>query len=67
MYMGEYPVPMTSAGTAENGNGEVWQARFTAPLCTTNPTMVWRVALQPGREMDPDMPVKLTFQAEGRA
>lgn len=71
MYLGEYPVPMTRAGMAEDGAQEgdsnVWQARFTAPFCTTDPTMTWRIDLQPGMEMEPDMPVKLTFQADGRA
>lgn len=67
MYMGEYPVPMTRAGAAGDGNGELWEARFTAPVCTTDPGMTWRIDLQPGMEQEFQMPLKLTFQAEGRA
>ncbi|MDL0429533.1 hypothetical protein QPM17_00205 [Marinobacter sp. TBZ242] len=67
MYMGEYPVPMTRTGPAEDGGSKLWEARFTAPVCTTNPEMTWRVDLQSGMEKPIDMPIKLTFQAEGRA
>lgn len=67
MYMGEYPVPMTRAGVAADGSGELWEARFTAPYCTTEPEMTWRIDLQTGMDRKLDMPVTLTFRAEGRA
>lgn len=67
MYLGEYPVPMTRAGVAQDGSGQLWEARFTAPFCTTDPEMTWRIDLQTGMEAELDMPVKLTFKAEGRA
>lgn len=67
MYLGEYPVPMSRVGAVQDGNGELWEARFTAPFCTTDPLMTWRIDLQPGIEKTAEMPVKLTFQAEGRA
>lgn len=67
MYLGEYPVPMARAGLAQDGSSALWQARFTAPFCTTEPTMTWRIDLQSGIEAEIDMPVKLTFQAVGRA
>ncbi|KPQ01543.1 hypothetical protein [Marinobacter sp. HL-58] len=66
MYLGEYPVPMTRTGLAEDGKSQVWQARFTAPFCTTDPEMTWRIDLQADAETDNDTPVKLTFRAEGR-
>lgn len=66
MYLGEYPVPMTRAGMAPDGSGQLWEAKFTAPLCTTDPDMTWRIDLQTGMETEPDRPVKLIFQAEGR-
>lgn len=67
MYLGEYPVPMTRAGLAEDGSGQLWEARFTAPFCTTEPDMTWRIDLQTDMESEADMPLKLTFQASGRA
>ncbi|WP_227538008.1 hypothetical protein [Marinobacter vulgaris] len=66
MYLGEYPVPMTRAGRARDSQKSLWQARFTAPFCTTDPTMTWRIDLQTGIDNKPGMPVKLTFRAEGR-
>lgn len=67
MYLGEYPVPMIRAGVAADGSGELWEARFTAPFCTTDPEMTWRIDLQTGIDKKLDMPVTLTFEAEGRA
>lgn len=67
MYLGEYPVPMTRAGLAEDGSGQLWEARFTAPFCTTEPEMTWRIDLQPDMDSEADMPLKLTFRANGRA
>ncbi|MDX1551128.1 MAG: hypothetical protein R3198_00775 [Marinobacter sp.] len=67
MYLGEYPVPMVRAGVAADGSGELWEARFTAPFCTTDPEMTWRIDLQTGMDEKLDMPVTLTFKAEGRA
>ncbi|WP_228260769.1 hypothetical protein [Marinobacter orientalis] len=66
MYLGEYPVPMTRAGVAPDGSSQLWKARFTAPFCTTDPEMTWRIDLQQAVDMKPQMPVKLTFEAEGR-
>ncbi len=65
MYLGEYPVPLTRAET-EAGIG-VWRATFTAPFCTTDPDMLWRIDLKQGNTVFDDMPVKLVFQAEGRS
>ncbi len=67
MYLGEYPVPMARAGLAEDGSSQLWEARFTAPFCTTEPDMTWRIDLQPDMESEADMPLKLTFKANGRA
>ncbi|MDF0750210.1 hypothetical protein NLU14_08195 [Marinobacter sp. 71-i] len=67
MYLGEYPVPMARAGLAPDDGGQLWEARFTAPFCTTDPKMTWRVDLQAGMDQETAMPVKLTFIAEGRA
>lgn len=66
MYLGEYPVPMSRAGVAPDGSGQLWEARFTAPFCTTEPEMIWRIDLQTGADTEADMPVKLTFKAQGR-
>lgn len=67
MYLGEYPVPMARVGVAPDGSGHIWEARFTAPFCTTDLEMTWRIDLQTSMDAQPDMPVKLTFKAEGRA
>ena len=58
MYMGEYPVPLG------NRTGNEYSARFTAPFCTVDATMTWRVDLQQGQEAIGDIPLKLVFQAE---
>lgn len=60
MYMGEYPVPLG------NHVGDQYSARFTAPLCTEDTTMTWRIDLQHGQDPIEDIPVKLVFQAEPR-
>ncbi|WP_417566662.1 hypothetical protein [Marinobacter sp.] len=60
MYMGEYPVPLGN----RTGNG--YSAIFTAPFCTVDTTMTWRVDLQQGQEPIRDIPLKLVFQAEPR-
>ncbi|MFN2361358.1 MAG: hypothetical protein ABR522_09845 [Marinobacter sp.] len=67
MYLGEYPVPLTHTGKAQDGKGEVWQARFTAPFCTTDPEMTWRIDLQTDADTENDNSMKLTFKAEGQA
>lgn len=64
MYLGEYPVPLRQTGS--EGGINVWEARFTAPFCTTEPDMTWRVDLQQGSQPLKALPVKLVFQAEGR-
>lgn len=66
MYLGEYPIPMTKAGLSPDGEGQLWEARFTAPFCTTDPQMTWRIDLQAGMNNAFEMPVKLTFVAQGR-
>ncbi|MCD1647216.1 hypothetical protein [Marinobacter adhaerens] len=58
MYMGEYPVPLG------NQAGNKYAARFTAPFCTVDATMTWRVDLQQGQQPIEGIPVKLVFQAE---
>lgn len=58
MYMGEYPVPMRHDG------GDSYSAHFTAPFCTTDGEMIWRIDLQEGQELLSDVvPIKLVFQA----
>ena len=58
MYMGEYPVPLG------NRDGNKYSARFTAPFCTVDATMTWRIDLQQGQQPIEGIPVKLVFQAE---
>ncbi|WP_288365666.1 hypothetical protein [uncultured Marinobacter sp.] len=60
MYMGEYPVPLG------NQTGNEYSARFTAPFCTVDATMIWRIDLQQGQQPIGNIPVKLVFQAEPR-
>lgn len=66
MYLGEYPIPMAKAGMAADGEGQLWEARFTAPFCSTESDMTWRIDLQDNVDQKLEMPVKLTFQAEDR-
>ncbi|MBC7182258.1 MAG: hypothetical protein H5U30_01635 [Marinobacter sp.] len=58
MYMGEYPVPLG------NRTGNRYSARFTAPFCTVDATMTWRVDLQQGQALIDDIPLKLVFEAK---
>jgi len=58
MYMGEYPVPLASDA------GNRYSARFTAPFCTVDATMTWRVDLQQGQAPIDGIPLKLVFEAE---
>lgn len=58
MYMGEYPVPLG------NRAGSEYSARFTAPFCTVDATMTWRIDLQQGQQPIEGIPAKLVFQAE---
>ena len=58
MYMGEYPVPLG------NRAGNEFSARFTAPFCTVDATMTWRIDLQQGQNRIEGVPLKLVFQAE---
>jgi len=67
MFLGEYPVPMARAGLTPDGKSQLWKATFTAPFCTTDPQMTWRVDLQSDINEEPVTPLKLTFTAEGRA
>ncbi|AXS85143.1 MULTISPECIES: hypothetical protein [Marinobacter] len=60
MYMGEYPVPL--GNRIENK----YSARFTAPFCTMDSAMTWRIDLQQGQEPIGDIPLKLVFQAQSR-
>lgn len=59
MYMGEYPVPLRSE---KDGS---YSAHFTAPFCTIDSEMVWRIDLQAGQNaLSEPTPLKLTFQAQ---
>jgi hypothetical protein len=58
MYMGEYPVPLASDA------GNRYLARFTAPFCTVDASMTWRVDLQQGQAPIDAIPLKLVFEAE---
>ena len=66
MYMGEYPVSMTRAEVAEDGDTYLWEARFAPPFCMMDPDMTWRIDLQTGIGEEVDRPMKLIFRAEGR-
>ena len=66
MYMGEYPVSMTRAEVAEDGDTYLWEARFAPPFCMMDPDMTWRIDLQTGIGEKPESPMKLIFKAEGR-
>lgn len=65
MYLGEYPVPLQSVSSGQDDKGALseWVARFTAPYCTIEPDMTWRIDLQQGQEALPGMPGKLLFEA----
>jgi len=58
MYMGEYPVPLVREAPLE------YQARFTAPFCTTGADMIWRIDLQDGQETLENVPWTLVFKAQ---
>lgn len=58
MYMGEYPIPL------KHQQGVTWNARFTAPLCTTGSDMEWRIDLQSAEQPMGASPIKLTFRAQ---
>lgn len=60
MYLGEYPVPMQRG--SEPGR---WQAVFTAPFCTIEPTMAWRIELRQGQNPLNGVPFNLVFNASG--
>ncbi|MDX1598064.1 MAG: hypothetical protein R3295_05325 [Marinobacter sp.] len=64
MYLGEYPVPLSLTET--DAGIHVWQATFVAPLCTTDPDMLWRIDFQQSNNDLDELPVKLVFQGEGR-
>ncbi|MFO8141265.1 MAG: hypothetical protein R6T87_05125 [Marinobacter sp.] len=57
MYMGEYPVPLVRQEPL------TYQARFTAPFCTTGTDMIWRIDLQDGQEKLDNVPWTLVFTA----
>ncbi|OEY67601.1 hypothetical protein [Marinobacter sp. X15-166B] len=61
MYLGEYPVVLKKTAKADT-----WVANFTAPYCTEDPGMIWRIDLQDGAQPLHSGPFKLTFQAAGR-
>jgi len=65
MYLGEYPVPLSETGS--DGGIAIWQARFTAPFCTVDPDMTWRIDLQQGSRSMDQLPVKMMFQADNQA
>lgn len=58
MYMGEYPVPLVREAPLE------YQARFTAPFCTTGADMIWRIEFQDGQERLENVPWTLVFKAQ---
>lgn len=61
MYLGEYPVAM------HKGNGDrVWQASFTPPYCSVDPTMTWRIELIAQRDLAIETPFHLVFTASGK-
>ncbi|MEX2475627.1 hypothetical protein [Marinobacter sp.] len=67
MYLGEYPVPLSQVSSDNGDSGiETWEAHFTAPFCTTDPGMTWRIDLQAHNSPMNELPVKMLFQAEGR-
>lgn len=61
MYLGEYPVALK-----QTSEPDTWTANFTAPFCTEDPTMIWRLDLQDGLQPLESAPFKLTFQASGK-
>lgn len=65
MYLGEYPIPLRLVSSGQGGNAvrPEWVARFTAPYCTVEPDMTWRIDLQQGQEALQGMPGKLLFEA----
>lgn len=59
MYLGEYPVVLKAGERPDH-----WQATFTAPLCTVQNVMVWRLDLQQrGQQALEGVPFKLIFSA----
>jgi len=66
MYLGEYPVPMTRSGGADADGKYLWDTRFTAPFCSTDPEMTWSIDLQTSIDVKIEKPVKMIFRAEGR-
>lgn len=60
MYMGEYPVPLGK------GDGTAYTAQFTAPMCSADATMTWRIDFQDGQTPMGGKPVTLVFEAAGR-
>jgi hypothetical protein len=66
MYLGEYPVPMSRTEVAEDDDKYIWDTQFTAPFCTTDPEMTWRIDLQKGVDEKADQSIKLIFSAEAR-
>ncbi|UDL07096.1 hypothetical protein [Marinobacter sp. CA1] len=61
MYLGEYPVPLSATGEAGR-----WETRFTAPLCTVQDTMVWRIDLENRSGPLKNVPFRLIFEASGQ-
>lgn len=59
MYLGEYPVVLKPGGSAGQ-----WQATFSAPLCTVQEVMLWRLdLLSGGQQALEGVPFKLVFEA----
>ncbi|WP_166263854.1 hypothetical protein [Marinobacter caseinilyticus] len=61
MYLGEYPVPLR----ASRGNHR-WQAVFTAPFCSVDANMTWRLDLLSDGVPVTSVPYTLAFNASGK-
>ncbi|SFR39339.1 hypothetical protein SAMN04488073_0357 [Marinobacter gudaonensis] len=59
MYMGEYPVALGQ------DTGNPYTAQFTAPICSVDASMTWRIDLQEGQAPIEDVPLTLVFEAAG--
>ncbi len=61
MYLGEYPIALKKTSAPNT-----WEANFTSPYCTEDPSMTWRIDLQDGAQPLDSAPFKLIFQASGK-
>ncbi|MDX1457038.1 MAG: hypothetical protein R3276_05575 [Marinobacter sp.] len=61
MYLGEYPVILKPGA-----NPGEWAAAFSAPFCTVQDEMVWRIELKSGEKVLEHVPFRLTFATQAR-